>query len=148
MARPSGAPSTAASVNTPSRTHRPCDTPSPPTALLYLAAPSRTEKFCGTHGRADDHGDKKNAEARIDDIERQIEHRRVLAPEKADVIERSRQRPGKNAADQDGVRERDGALCRGGEQAINKIECDLLLVPHQEGIGPEDDPDEQDHQNF
>src|SRR5580700_5101644 len=142
MARPSGAPSTAASVNTPSRTHRPCDTPSPPTALLYLAAPSRTEKFCGTHGRADDHGDKENAEARIDDIERQIEHRRVFAPEKANVIERARQRPGKNAADQGGARQGGVALGRGGEQAVNQIECDLLPVAHQKRVGPEDDPDE------
>ena len=67
---------------------------------------------------------------------------------KPDVIERSRQRPGKDAADQNGARQRDVALRRGGEQPVNQIEGDLLLVAHQKGIGPEDDPDEQDHQNF
>src|SRR5580700_9544899 len=126
MARPSGAPSTAASVNTPSRTQRPCDTPAPLIALLNLAAPVRPEKFCGTDDGADDHGDKKYAEARIDDVERQIEDRRVLAPEKTYVIERSRQRPGKDAANQNGARQRDGALRCSGEQPVNQIESDLL----------------------
>src|SRR6202451_907497 len=120
MARPSGAPSTAASVNTPSRTQRPCDTPAPLIALLNLAAPVRPEKFCGTDDGADDHGDKKNAEAGIDEIERQIEHRRVLAPEKADVIERSRQGPGKDAADQDDARQRGGGVGRSGGQPGDK----------------------------
>jgi hypothetical protein len=72
-------------------------------ALLDLVVPPRPEKSCGTRGRADDYGDKKYPEAQIDDIERQIEHRRVFAPEKADVIERSRQRPGKDAADRDWI---------------------------------------------
>src|SRR5580692_6585374 len=105
MARPSGAPSTAASVNTPSRTQRPCDTPAP-FAPLDLVLPARPEQFYRARDGADDHRDEKNAEARIDQVERQIEHRRVLAPEKPDVVERARQRDGKDAADQDDARQR------------------------------------------
>src|SRR3984885_15543763 len=112
MATPSGAPSTAASAKTPSKTHSPSDTGCP--RLSDFGPPARAEQPSCAEERADDDGNEKQPEAGINQVERQIEHRRVLAPKKPDIAKRSGQRPQKDAAHQRMARQRRRAPAAGG----------------------------------
>src|ERR1700722_7989320 len=129
MDKPSGAPNTAAKVKTPSRTQSPTDTPTP--VSLDFVAPARSQKLRAADECACDYRNKKNSEARINPIKRQIEHRRMLAPQEADVVERARQRPRKNAADHCRARDCDIAFGVVRQKPIDEIEADLLFVANQ-----------------
>src|SRR6185437_13850379 len=117
-------------------------------ALSDFVRPARAKQLSYAKGTAHDDGDQKQAEARIDPIKRQIEHWRVLPPEELDIAERAWKRPQEDAADQSEARQRCDASAPRRKQPIDEVERDLILVANNEGLGPEDDPDEQDHQHF
>ncbi len=72
--------------------------------------PVRADEAHQTEGQAQQHREHEQAEAGVDEIEPPQQHRRALAPEEADVVDRAGQRGGEDAADQQDPQEPRNAL--------------------------------------
>src|SRR5471032_2066170 len=96
---PIGAPSMAVPRKIATRTHSPNDIQWIPPCGSDRPSPAGTNEFDERPGGTNHDHDDEQAEARVNEVEAQPQHRSPLAPEEQNVIDNARQSPKKKAAD-------------------------------------------------
>src|SRR5258708_5044726 len=98
---PTGAPSTAVPRKIATRTHSPNDIKWIPPCGSDVSSPAGTNESDQRPGGSNHNHDDEQAEARVDEVEAQPQHRSVLAPEEKNVVDNAWEPPKKKAADDD-----------------------------------------------